>query len=66
MKDYFKEMHLCLPNNGNKILKMDKENDTKWCNAFVEFFDAHVAFIKKNWNALFEWKGTQENHKEAL
>lgn len=45
-KEFFKEMHGALPFPGNKILMMDKEKDTKWVNAFLDFCKTHYTFVE--------------------
>lgn len=66
-KEFYKETHNALPFPGNKILKMDKELDTKWVNAFLDICKAHFTFVLANLQAQSEWKGSTEvNLVEAL
>ena len=65
-KEYYKEMVQVLPCHGNKILKMDKPEHTTWSNTYIEFCNAHYNFIIKNWKAVLDWSGSQDNHEDAL
>lgn len=58
--DYMKELLDQLPFRGNKILKMDKENDTNWVNAFMAVCKAHNAFYKAHWEEAHTWKGSSD------
>lgn len=59
-KEFVTEIHDTLPFLGNKILKMEKEGDSKWVSAFMEVCKAHHIFILKNFNAVHTWSGTSE------
>lgn len=47
--EYMKELHEALPFRGNKILKMDKEADTNWVNAFMAVCKAMKDFYEEKW-----------------
>lgn len=59
-KDYLKEIHESLPFLSNKILKLDKEADTKWVEAFMAVCKAHFAFVHKRYDAIHTWTGTKD------
>jgi len=44
---------------GNKILKMEKDLDTKWHDAYMEVAKAHFDFMMTNWKAVHAWTGSQ-------
>jgi hypothetical protein len=44
-KEFFKETYSTLPFPGNKVLKLEKELDTKWHDAFMEVMKGHYDFV---------------------
>lgn len=40
LKDFMKEMFDAVFFYGNKVLKLEKELDTKWFNAYKDLFEA--------------------------
>jgi hypothetical protein len=65
-KEYLKEIYDSLPFLSNKILKLEKENDTKWAEALMAICKAHHSFIQKNFDAVHAWTGTQAGLEQAL
>jgi hypothetical protein len=59
-KEFLKEMHDSLPFLGNKIIKMDKANDTKWVESLLAVCKAHFQFVNKNYDAVHTWSGSSE------
>lgn len=51
-KEFLKEMHDSLPFLGNKILKLEKEADSKWVTQFLSVCKAHHDFVQKNFAAV--------------
>lgn len=50
-----------LASPGNKILRMDKEKDTKWVESFMAICKAHFTFILSNFSKIHEWNGQEAN-----
>lgn len=58
MKDYLKEMYEAIYFYGNKVLKLDKDLDTKWFNALSAVCEAHFKFAIKNIDSVTKWTGS--------
>jgi len=65
MKDYLKEMYEGIYFNGNKVLKLDKDLDTKWFNALSAVCEAHYKFTIKNIDSVTKWTGSSNVGVEA-
>lgn len=56
MKDFFEQISFY----GNKVLKLDKEPDTKWFTAFKDLNAAILAFILKKMSTISTWAGKED------
>jgi len=66
-KEFYKETCGAVQFPANKILKLDKEPDTKWVNSITGICKAHFDFVMGNFAAQLEWKGSADvNLADAL
>lgn len=57
MKDFFEQISFY----GNKVLKLDKDLDTKWFNAFKDLNAAILSFILMKLSTISTWSGKEES-----
>lgn len=56
IKDFFEQISFY----GNKVLKLDKDLDTKWYNAFKDLNAAILAFILMKLSTISTWSGKED------
>lgn len=61
MEEGFKERYDGIYFYGNKVLKLDKEKDSAWFNAYSAVAKAHFEFLDQRRDTILEWKGTEDN-----
>lgn len=57
LRDWIKDIFDQISFYGNKVLKLDKEPDTKWFNAFKDLNSAILAFVLKRLTTITSWTG---------
>lgn len=60
LKEVVKDFHDQVAFYGNKVLKMDKDLDTKWYNCFKELCGAFHSFVLKNSSNIAVWRGKED------
>lgn len=45
---------------GNKVLKLEKDLDTKWYQSFKELNDHILAFVLSNSSVVSQWRGKED------
>lgn len=45
---------------GNKVLKLEKEKDSKWFNAYADLCKAHFDFVLARRDSILLWTGSQD------
>jgi len=58
LKDYLNENYNAIFFFGNKVLKLDKDLDTAWFNAYKEVAHAHYEFVNSRLDSILEWGGS--------
>lgn len=59
LKDFMKEMYEAIFFYGNKILKLEKELDSKWFNAYKDLCEAQFNFIALRKDSITKWTGAE-------
>ena len=59
LRDWIKDIFDQISFYGNKVLKLDKEPDTKWFNAFKDLNSAILAFVLKRLTTITTWSGKE-------
>lgn len=60
LKDFLKEMYDAIFFYGNKVLKLDKELDTKWFEAYKDLCEAQFNFVVSRKDTITKWTGTED------
>ena len=63
LQDYLKQTNDEINFYGNKVLKLDKEKDTTWYNAYRSVVEAYLAFFA---GADVRWTGKETSGVEAF
>ncbi len=59
LKDFMKEMYEAIFFYGNKILKLEKELDSKWFNSYKDLCEAQFNFIASRKDSITKWTGAE-------
>jgi hypothetical protein len=60
LKESIKDFHDQISFYGNKVLKLDKDLDTKWYTAFKALTEAILSFVLMNLGKVSKWSGSED------
>mmetsp|Transcript_31156 Transcript_31156/g.42321 ORF Transcript_31156/g.42321 Transcript_31156/m.42321 type:complete len:179 (-) Transcript_31156:220-756(-) len=66
MEEGFKDRYDGIFFYGNKVLKLDKEKDSAWFNAYSAVAKAHFDFLNQRRDSILEWKGSDDNAADVF